>query len=384
MKSLVEERLFDTVQQVTALAEAKRFERVGSMIWWEIKGGIDLSYNDAVGIFKETPLVRFIQPVILIEAINRFAEKVVKCHGRLYGKALEYFTQRLDGYYFLVFYTGKVKAKDDASQFTEHAKFMIGEEGDYLALLNNDKDFLINTFDKAWDLFNGKCWNIINKDIQWALSAFSNAVGYRFNDHGGTYFIPHTHTEQLYKIKNIISNFGQKLAITPIICGCDEDVQEIINIIGAGFQSDLQDAKRQLFEICLKEYGYAQDWELYKEAAKNREIDKLENNRIALKTRYGIELTEKLVTIDANASDTEYAQITKEWIDSIKPNKYTSIPKLYKIVDGLKESIEKLQVAAQSEKVNKYLNKLLEEAYVVNRTIEKISEKIHTDVLSIL
>jgi hypothetical protein len=380
----LEDRLFDSVDPIQQLAEADVFERVGSMIWWEIKRGFDLSYDEAQEVFKSTPLARFIESIPLCYAIDRFSEKVLKMHKGNY-RNLQFFKERLEGYWYCVFYTGKLRDKDTSS-FTEHARFVIGEEGEYFCLTSQDSDFLYQETSQVEELFK-KSFNIIHVDIQSALSMFSNSVGYRFNDHGGCYFIPFVYTDELYRMKSIVGRFGQKLAITPLIGGCDEDVEEIVNIIGDGFKEELQLGKRQIFEICLQQYGMVDLWNKYRDAVKDRDMYKIKNSPIA-NSRYGKELNAKLEVIDQNANDDEWLLIVKTWVDAVKPAKNPRVAKVFQIRDNLRASIEKMQVALQtgndSGLLNKWYNKMLKEVYDINHTITALAKKMNEELESLI
>lgn len=373
-------KIFNTVEPISQLATAESFERVGSMIWWEVKGGIDLTLDEAKDKFRGTQLEDFIQPVTFCEAINRFAEKLLRTHGTLY-KNLDYLTGRLgDGYVYLSLYTGNIKAKD-STEFGEKAKYMFGENGNYFAVLTCDKEWLVSDYQEAADLFKS-CYRIIHKDIQEALRNYSNKFGYRFNDHGGHYFIPRSFTDDLYNIQEVIKSFNQSLSISPIICGSDKDLEPIIDVLGKGFKDEIEQAEINLFEICLKEYGYELDWEEWIKNLKDRDISKLESSKIS-NSRYGKKLLARVKTWDENASNNEFQQLIKP-ILRIKPDKNKSIKKMYGIRDGLKESIEKLKVAGESPMINRWLNTLLEDVSAINNTVEKVSQKAIGELLSIV
>ena len=378
--------ILDNTQNIQSLAE-NTYERIGSLVFWEFpdKRSIRHDYNEISNIFAGTQLSGYLSPVVMSEAIRRFADSVVISHGTLINeRQLNYLIEKDKnnaGYYYLSFYTGKVDDKK-ATNFTEHAKVWIGEDGKNIALLDKDEKFLIQSYDELEREFLPH-WRIINKDVMSALGFFANAVGYRFNSHGGHYFIPHKYTEGLYKIKNILKQFNQTFSITPLIAGCDEDIEEIVNLLGGDLKKELDNADKELFEMCINIYNYHHHWDDYVDAVQHRAIDEVVANKIS-KTKYGRKLTDKICKIDENASLTEYQSIVKEYLSGIKPNKNKSIAKIYAIKDRLKSALQKLDVVAESQLINKWRNKLLGDLYQVNQTLEKTSQLLLEEALSIL
>ena len=379
--------ILDNTQNIQALVE-NTYERIGSLVFWEFldKRSIKHDFNEIYDIFADTQLSGYLAPVVMSEAIRRFADSVVTSHGNLVNdRQLNYLIEKdksNPGYYYLSFYTGKVDDKKLITNFTEHAKIWIGEDGKNIALLDKDEKFLIQSYDELEREFLPH-WRIINKDIMGALGFFANAVGYRFNSHGGHYFIPHKYTEDLYKIKTVIRQFNQTFSITPLIAGCDEDIEEIVSLLGGEFKKELDNADKELFEMCINIYNFHHHWDDYVDAVQHRAIDEVVANKIS-KTKYGRHLTDKISKIDANASMTEYQSIVKEYLAGIKPNKNKSIAKIYAIKDRLKSALQKLDVVTESQLISKWRNKLLGDLYQINQTLEKTSQLLLDETLSIL
>jgi hypothetical protein len=378
--------IFDATKNVVDLAEGKEFERVGSLIFWDFPDKLSINHNfsEIEKVFAGTLLKDYIQSVGLSECIRRFADSVVTQHGTLYGRQLSYLTEKdknNPGHHYLVFYTGKVDDKK-STNFKEHCKIWIGDGGQNIALLNQDSQFLIQHISELIAEFK-KHWQIIPKDVMSALGDLANNIGYRFNSHGGHYFVPHKFTDELYKIKSVLKEFNQKLSITPLIAGCDEDIEEIVNVLGGEFKKELDEAEKALFEQCIQIYNYQPHWDDYVDAVLHKAIEEVKANRIS-KTRYGKKITAKIVTLAENASDGEYKSLVKSYISGIKPNKNKSISKLYSIRDRLRTAVDKLDFAAESKLINKWRNKILEDLFVVNQQLQKTSELLLDEVLSVL
>lgn len=379
-------QVFDSVQNIKALAESTQYERIGSLIYWNFpnKKGFNHDSKEAQSIFADTLASQYISEVGFADCIRRFATHTAYQHGNLYGKQLNYLIEKdkaNQGYFYVVFYTGKVDDKK-STNFTEHAKVWTGENGENIMLLDKDNQFLI----QSWDELNyefSQHWKIINKDISYTLSAMANEIGYRFTPHGGYYFIPHKHTDEMYKIKAILSKHGQTFSITPLIAGCEEDIEEIINILGADFKKELELAEKELFEQCVQVYGYLEQWEEYVSLASDRQVELLHQNKIS-KTQYGRKLTEKILMIDANSSETEYQLIIKDYIGNIQPNKQRSVAKIYAIQERLKNAIDKLDGTMQSNLINQWRERILGDLDRVNQSLQKTSALLLDEVLSVI
>ena len=378
--------ILDNTTNIQALT-GDIYERIGSLVFWEFpdKRSIKHDFKEIYDIFASTQLSGYLSPVVLSECIRRFADSVVMSHGNLLNdRQLNYLVEKdknNPGYYYLSFYTGKVDDKK-STNFIEHAKIWIGEDGNNIALLDKDDKFLIQSWDELSREFEPH-WKIIHKDVINALGFFANSVGYRFTSHGGHYFVPHKYTEELYKIKNILKQFNQVFSITPLIAGCDEDIEEIITLLGGEFKKELDTADKELFEMCINIYGYHHHWDDYVDAVTYRAIEEVKLNKIS-KTKYGRKLTDKICKIDENASVTEYHAIIKDYIAGIKPNKNKSIAKIYAIRDRLKLALQKLDVVTESILINKWRNRLLGDLYQINQTLEKTSQLLLEETLSIL
>lgn len=375
-----------TTTNIESLVSTNEYERIGSLVFWEFpnKSTIKHDVKAIKEVFANTELEKYIQPVGLSECIRRFAESTTLQHGTLYGKPLNYLIEKdknNPGFYFLVFYTGKVDDKKNTN-FTEHCKVWIGDDGNYLALLDKDNNFLIQDILELQSEFN-QHWVITHKDIMSALGLFANEFGYRFNSHGGHYFIPHKFTDELYKIKRLLSQFNQIFSITPLIAGCEEDIEEVINLLGKEFKKELEQAEKALFEQCIQLYNFQHHWDDYVDAVHHKAFAEVKANKIS-KTKYGRKLTDKILKVAENSGNAEYQSIIKEYLSGIKPNKNKSIVKIYGIRDQLKSAVTKLNISTESKLLNKWRNRLLEDLYQVNDTLQKTSELLVDEVLSIL
>lgn len=378
--------ILDNTTNIQALT-GNTYERIGSLLFWEFpdKRSIKHNFKEIYDIFTDTKLAGYLSPVGLSDCIRRFADSVCMMHGNLLNdRPLNYLVEKDKhnaGYFYVSFYTGKVDDKK-STNFTEHAKVWIGEDGSNIALLDKDDKFLIQSWDELHRELTSH-WKITHKDVMTALGFFANDCGYRFTSHGGHYFIPHRYTEDLYKIKNILKQFNQTFSITPLIAGCDEDMEEIVNLLGGEFKKELEIAEKELFEMCIQIYGYQHNWDDYVDSVTHRSIEEVKLNKIS-KTKYGRKLTDKICKIDENASMTEYQSIVKEYLSGIKPNKNKSVSKLYAIKDKLHKSVTKLDVVTESTLICKWRNQLLGDLYQVNQTLQKTSALILDEALSIL
>lgn len=378
--------VFDSTQNIKALAESTQYERIGSLIYWSFpdKNGFKHDLGEIKCIFDGTLASQHLSEVGFAECIRRFATSVSCQHGNLYGKQLKYLIEKdksNSGYFYVSFYTGKVDDKTNTN-FTEHAKIWMGEDGQNVALLDKDDQFLVQSWDELHHEFN-QHWKITNKDIASSLGKLANSIGYRFTPHGGYYFIPHKYTDEMYKLKTILSKHGQTFSITPLIAGCEDDIEEIVNILGADFKKELELAEKELFEQCVHVYGYLAHWEEYVRLAGDRSIDALQQNKIS-KTQYGRKLTEKMLKVDANASETEYQVIIKEYLSGIQPNKQKSVAKIYAIQDRLQRAIEKLDTAIGANLMQSWRDRILSNLNQINASLQKTSALLLDEVLSVL
>jgi hypothetical protein len=263
--------------------------------------------------------------------------------------------------------------------------FTSGDDEKTIAVMNCDSQWLINTQKESSDLFFDECFLIINKDIQSALSNLANAIGYRFNKHGGHYFIAHAHTNDLYKIKSLLATptLGQTLSIMPIVVCNDVESEEVIRIIGNELKAELEDCQRELFELCIPIYDFGVDWKIFSKAATENDMVALGKSRIS-KTKYGSTLYKRILNHSQNASTTEYADLVTKLLKNINPNATKSARKLYKIADRLEVAVKKLRESSgRSVILGKYSQKILADVIVVKNSIEKVSELLLNEVLEL-
>lgn len=376
--------IFDNLKNLKSLAENSFYERVGSIVYWELSK-LSLPYNEACQYFTGTDLLPYLEKVRFNDAVKRFATKVAALHGNLYGKSLKFAVERGKGnfsaFYFCSFYTGKIDSKEK-SKYTEHAKILVidPEDDDPVCQIEScDEVWLVSSKEEAESIFED-CFHLTNSDIAKSLGIYANEIGLKFTRHGGHYFIPHKHSEALYQIKQVFKALRQRFSITPIIAGCEDDCEEILELIGKDFKEKLEAAERELFEIGVKLFNYK--WDAFSEACLARDLEAA--NAVPLtKTRYGKKLMEKVTIFDRNACETEYQTLVLEMLSQIKPKQAIQSQSLYRIRKSLQESVVKLQTCTEPPLVQKYYSSLLDNIADVNATIQKLSSILVDEVLDI-
>lgn len=386
-----------TVQAIADLSnEDKSFERVGSLINWEIEKFPKEDHNVTIANFANTGLT--INAVTFTEAVARFNNDVLKKHNKSYKGELRVLVQKskeqnFKNCYFVYFYTGKQGTKrslKDGSpdpEFMEKARFLItyDEQGNHgIALLSHDQEFKLTRQQEIDSLF-AYSFLIGNKDIQDALADYANAKGYRFNKHGGHYFMWHSKsaTEDLYKIKQIISSkYNQIFSIMPVFGASESDIEEVLRIVGRDFKDEIEYAERSIFELTIPEYGYQEHWKQFKGWAELGEIERLKKSPIAT-IKYGKGLIKRIESVHANSSSTEYQQLVEELLKDIKPIENRNLSRVKTIKERLKGAIAKLRVAEESKVVLKWYQKVLVQMREAESILKKMQDMLIDELLDI-
>jgi hypothetical protein len=366
------------------------YHRIGSDIYWEFEESFKRRYADTAKLFSGTALSDYIQPVRFSEAMGRFAEYCCNCHGTLFGEDVKYFSKRdtenKDRWY-LSFYTGKIDSTGKlSSNYFEVARIVLSAEYDGrefidydVAILEKNLDWLVKTASDARRIMDD-CFLLTEANLMKFCAEYCNDMGFRYNDHGGNYFLPHVHTDNLYAIKKVLNSLGLYFAIKPVIAGKEEDIEDILRLIGTDFREVLAESEKRLFQSCLYILSKESEWLNFKFLAVNK-LD-YSDNYIA-KTRYGKILVAKLDKLARNASELEYTKLAGELLDKINPDKNASYKRVLSIRNELQDALQKIKHCSISPLVQNHYNRLIDGIVDTNKTIQFLSKHIENETLSI-
>lgn len=366
------------------------YHRIGSDIYWEFEESFKRRYADTAKLFASTALSSYIQPVKFSEAMGRFAEFCCQCHGSLFGENVKYFSKRDTEFkdrWYLSFYTGKIDSTGKtSSNYFEVARIVLTAEYDIrefidydVAILEKNLDWLVKTASEARRIMDD-CFLLTEVNLMKSCAEYCNDMGYRYNDHGGNYFLPHAYTDDLYVVKKVLNGLSLYFAIKPVIAGREEDIEDILRLIGTEFREVLAESERRLFQSCLYILSKESEWESFKYLATNK-LD-YQTSYVA-KTRYGKILSAKLDRLARNASELEYKKLVGEMLDKINPDKNASYKRVLSIRYELQLALEKIKQCSVSPLVQKHYSRLIDGIVDTNKTIQFLSKHIENETLSI-
>lgn len=370
------------------MANSNVYERIGSLIFYKLnKFGIP--FADAQNIFAGSILEQFIREPSICDVKAEFTSRMKKIHNGVYSsndkKPLQFFSQKIEKYSsYLVFFTGDVKYQGDETRFQERAKFIVDGNDMTCTLLNWDDKWLVKTEgDIATHWIPSTLWG--KPQLGDALSACLKKYGYKFSsDKKDVLFLPTKHTDAFYQVKDILQELnGCKLSIAPVIVGNRQDAEEYRNIISAGFEAEMLQGKRDLFEACLCHYHKQKDWSSFQKLVRLRDIEGLRVHPIATTTRYGKEITEKLLIVDANASEIEWEEIANDWVYSVKAMKSIGLDRLNNCSEIFKAALTKLE-SADSRYLRDLKQQVQMDYLITAKILAKVGEEAFQTTIEII
>lgn len=376
-----------TVEPSVANLANSEYHRVGSDIYWESLTQYKGTYTDICTKFAGTKLYDYIQSVNFSEALLRFAEACCKMHGKLFGEEIKFYKKRDSEdstRYYISFFTGQIDSKGKAkSNYFEVARvLMVDDDGEYdVVILDQVAEWLVKTSLEARVIIDD-CFLLWSSNLMSALADMANACGYRYNDHGGHYFLSHKYSDDLYKIKAVLQQMHLYLAVKPIICGSEEDIEDLIRVIGKDFADVVINSEKRLFEMCLYILSKEQQWEEFKRLCQSRDAE-YTSSYIA-KTRYGKYLCDKVSKLMSNASAIEYKVLIDDVFKGIAPDKKSNFKKVLLVRDALQSAIDKFRECQEiSPLFEKHYNNTVSKLVETNKTISFISKHVQNEVLAI-
>jgi hypothetical protein len=362
------------------------YHRIGSDVYWQFNNLYRRQYSNACADFSNTILDGYIEKISFSEAMHRFATHCCKIHGSLFGEEIKYISKRDtedSTRWYISFYTGKIDSKGKAkSNYFEVARVVaVCDEDDCsVSILDKVHDWLVQSSSEAMEIFDN-CFLIQESNLMKFCARLCNDLGYRYNEHGGHYFISHAWTDKLYELKKRLENFNLYLAIKPVIAGSEEDIEPILRLIGEDFREIIESSEKRLFEMCLLILSKEQEWLQFYAACMSK--SDYQNTYIA-KTRYGKQLCDKVARLIENSSKHEYDKLIKELLDKVAPDERASYKKILQVRNDLQRALDKLRECNEiSPLVQKHYDKVVQNLVDVNKTVQFVSKHIRNEILTL-
>lgn len=378
-------KLDNAVYVLKTMPDVDYYERIGSLVYYALNQ-FNIPTNEAKALFQGTIIKEFIEAPTYSQVISSFASECKRILNPVYEGGLKSFTQEISprsGMFYLVFFTGNVKEKGDETKFHECAKFLIDK--DLCTLLNHDDQWQIKTSEEISILWQ-RCQMWSKTQLGICLNQALKKHGYKFGSgKKDIIFLPVALTDEFYKVKNIIKRLNDsQLSIAPVIAGSKADAEEYRKIVTESFEREFLEGKKLLFEVCLFLYFQQKEWDAYVKLVDKRDIETLKTTHIATNTRYGQQLTKKLEIVHNNACDTEWEEIVKEWVHSVKPCQRVQTVRLFTIQETLKNALDKIDNASQARYFADIKTDIEKDILITAKILAKVSQQTIDDVLKII
>lgn len=383
-------KLDNAVAVLKSMPDVDYYERIGSLVYHALNQ-FYIPTEEAKAIFQGTILEEFIEAPEWNQVITAFMSECKRILNPIYEGKLKSFPQEISkgsGMFYIVFFTGNVKEKNDETKFSECAKFMTDGEGN-IALLNCDEQWQIKTSEEISTIWQ-RCQMWSKAQLSKALNSALKKHGYKFGSGEGSgtkqiTFLPIALTDEFYKLRSIVKTLNNSsLSIAPVIAGSREDAEEYKKIVTDSFESEFMEGKKALFELCLHLYSQQKEWENYISLVRKRDIETLKLTHIATSTRYGQQLTSKLQIINNNACNAEWEEICNEWVYSVKACQRVYPQRVYNIQATLKNALDKINSAVQTRYLAAIKDDIEKDILVTAKILAKVSEQTIDNVLRII